>query len=163
MFSAPGPIQNIQMGDLAIQAIAQILSNPLFGTPFEHFQAQIAASSFNEKGQPDYLSFNPGAYNSGIEYIPNPANPLRGLFCQAPRRFNQQPDGIRYEATMELYVQVNLGQVFKVQDRFPKLQDKFVVNGQTYYAANPAFPCQMGEAIAAWKIELALERYPVTN
>jgi hypothetical protein len=158
MYSTP-----FQTGELAIAALQSILNNPLFGTPFDHYQAQIASSSFNAKGQPDYLSLDPGVYNSGIQYVANTANPLRGVFCPAPRRANQQIDGIRYEASMELYTQVDLGQVFKVQEKFPKLQDKFVINGQAFYAANPAFPCQMGEAIAAWKIELALERYPVVN
>lgn len=163
-FQTPLPIGNSQIGSLAIQAIrSALVNNPLYGTPIYHHQAQIASADFNKQGQPDYLSANPGVHGSGINYVPNPANPLRGIFCPSPRKPYQDKGGIYYQAQMEIYLLDNIGEIFVLENDRPKRQDKFVINNQTYYCIAPAFPCQMGEAIAAWKIELNLERYPVKN
>jgi hypothetical protein len=163
-FQMPSVIPNSPQGELVLQVIKNAINHPLFGTPFEHHQAQhVAPNNFNDRGQPDYLAPDPGVYSTGITYVANPANPLRGIFCRAPYRPYQDVGGIYYQAQMNLHVLDELGDIFLLDGKYPKRQDKFVINGIDYYATAPATPCQMGETIAAWTIELNRERYPVQN
>ena len=159
------PLNAAPIGNAANQAIAQILTNPLVGTPFEHFRAQwLDDSLYDNRGRPDYLAENSGEFQSGVQYIANPDNPLRGIFCPIARRPTQDKPGIFYEAQMQLFVTDDLGEVFTLDEgerSRPKLQDRFLINSQTFYATQPAFACMQGEAIAAWRIDLALQRYPV--
>lgn len=162
MFQQPPVIPNSAAGFLAIQALKRAVQSPLYGTPFEHYQAQLAApENFNDRGLPDYLAADPGVYSTGVNYTPNPKNPQRGIFCRAPFRPQQDVGGIYYVAQMSLYVFDDPGEVYKLDGTYPKRQDMFIINGQKYYATAPATPCQTGETIAAWQIDLNLERFPV--
>lgn len=132
------------------------------GTNIEHYQAQTAdGADFNRKGQPDWLASDPGVNATGVNFVANPGNPLRGVFCQAPRRPLQDKGGIYYTAQFELYLPVDLGEVFELSGDRPKRQDRFVIGGKTYYAIAPSMPCQAGDTVALFKIELNIERYPV--
>lgn len=144
--------------------LSRVLVNSSFGTTVDHYQAQhVEPDAFDDQGRPDYLSSNSGFQDSGVEYIPNPENPLRGMFCPAPRRPVQEAAGVFYQAQMELYLTENLGDIFVLDDRYPKRQDAFEIAGRRYYAVCPATPCTLGDTTACWKIELSLERYPVQN
>lgn len=144
--------------------VGNILNNPLFGTPIAHYKAEhVGAGNFDRRGNPDYLAADPGDYATGVQYVANPDNPLKGIFCQAKRHPHQDKGGIYYVAQMEIYLTENLGDVFVLDGHYPKRQDRFIINGQTYYAVAPSLPCQIGAAIAAYKIELNVERYPVRN
>lgn len=148
--------------ELIARSLQQAIKNPLMGVDVQHYRAQLApAPNFTPYGQPDYLSLNPGEFASGVEY----ASPvlLRGVFCQAKRQPYQDKGGIYYTAQTHLFLLENPGEIFVLDDRFPKRQDKFVISGATYYAIAPTFPCQSGETIAAWKIDLNIQRYPVTS
>lgn len=145
-------------------AISVILRNPLVGTPIYHYQAQHADSDqFNEIGQPDYLASDPGVFESGIQYVANPDNPIRGIFCARKLNPYQDKGGIYYQGEFEVYLPSDPGEVFILDDKYPKRQDKFVINGGNYYATAPVFPCLMGETVAAWQVFLSRERYPVSN
>jgi hypothetical protein len=122
-----------------------------------------APENFTPYGQPDYLAADPGIHATGVKYMPSEKNPLRGVYCRAPIRPLQDKGGIYYQAQMELYLPDNPGEIYVLDDKYPKRQDAFEIAGQRYYAIAPATPCMSGEVIAAWKIELNLERYPVTN
>ncbi|MCD8487885.1 MAG: hypothetical protein LRZ84_14405 [Desertifilum sp.] len=146
------------------QMVAAIVNNPLFGATIIHYQSVwVEATNFNREGQPNYLAWNPGIHETGIVYELNPANPLRGIFCQNKRRPSQDKNGIYYGGEFELYLTVDLGEVYVLDGKFPRKQDKFEIAGRTYYATSPVMPCQLGDTIAAYKIDLAIERYPVAN
>ena len=153
---------NSLQGEWIQQAIAQVIANPMFGTTVEHFQAQLVEpENYTKYGQPDYLAANPGDYAAGIQYIPNPANPLRGIFCRAKYNPYQDKGGIYLQAQAELYLPHDPGEVFVLDGKYPKRQDRFVISGGVYYAVAPTFPCQLGDTVAAFKIELSRERFPV--
>lgn len=142
--------------------LQRVLTNPLLSVNVEHYQAQLVSpSNFTPYYQPDYLATNPGVFASGVEYAPNPNNPIRGTFCQAPRQSYQDKSGIYYVAQYNLFLIGDPGEIYILDDKYPKRQDKFVIQGRTYYAIAPAMPCQQGEIVAAYKIELNLQRYPV--
>lgn len=144
------------------QTLTNLFKQPYFGTPVEHFKAElVAAESFDKYGKPDWMAQESGQYDSGIKFAPNPDNPLRGVYCRAPLRPNQEPAGITLQAEVDLYLPVDPGDVFVLHDDRPKLQDKFVIQGNVFYATAPVFPCQVGEAVALWKVSLSRERYPV--
>ena len=143
-----------------IAALHRALQHPFYGTPIAHYRATYPKNE-EVTSKPDYLAANPGDYGSGIVYVANIDNPLRGVFCQSPRKPVQEVAGIYYQAQADLYVMQDLGEVFALENDRPKRQDRFIINGQTYYAAAPSFPCMMGTTIALWKIDLVLERYPV--
>lgn len=162
MFQPPSPFPNTPLGGLAIQAIQRMLQSTVYSATVMHYQAQLLDSgSYSDRGKPSYLAEDPGVFGSGVQYVPNPDNPLRGVFCPVKRTPYQDVGGIYYQAQAELYLATNPGEIYKLDDKYPKRQDRFDVLGQTYYAVGPAFPCSLGDAIAAWKIELNLERYPV--
>jgi hypothetical protein len=153
----------MRQSQLIEKTLLRMLKNPLLGVDVEHYRAEhVGATNFTPYYQPDYLAINPGENATGVQYSPNPENPLRGVFCQAKRTPLQDKGGIYYTAQTHLFLLENPGEVFALDDRLPKRQDKFVVSGQTYYAIAPAVPCQSGSVIAAWKIELTLQRYTVT-
>lgn len=157
-------LPNTAQGDRLLAMLAQVVANPLIGATIQHFIAgYVAESNFSVYGQVDYLAPDAGQDQTGITYTANPNNPLRGVFCATSRRPVQDKGGIRYEAQPQIILLEDPGEVFAVDPKFPKRQDKFIVSGRTYYAAAPAFPCQMGDTIAGFRIDLALERYPVTN
>lgn len=160
----PRPDTRSPVGAFAAQAIRNILSNPLFGTTVYHYRAELAPqANFNDRGQPDYLGASPGHFASGVVYTPNPNNPLKGAFCQIPRKPVQEVSGIYYQATHELIVLEDLGLVYELDGQYPKRQDAFDIAGYRWYATGPATPCQQGDVLVGWKIELNLERYPVRN
>ena len=163
MFVNPSAFQNTQLGAYALQALQAVINNPNFGTTVYHYQAQHAdPKAFDKRGRPDYLSkTDPGDYATGIEFVENPNNPLRGVFCQAPRQPYQDTGGIYYTAQFELYLAQDPGEIFSLDDKYPKRQDKFIVQGNTYYAIAPAMPCALGATVGAWRIQLNVERYPV--
>ena len=152
---------NAPQGGYLQRAIAQILALPFAGTPVEHWQAQLATNeNFTKYGQPDWLGPAPGQDATGVTYVANPANPLRGIFCRAPYRPNQDRAGITYVGEMELYLPQDPGEVFTLEGDRPKRQDKFIISGGIYYATAPVMPCQVGEVAAAFKISLSRERFP---
>lgn len=162
MYQLPSPAPNTQLGGYAIAMLQNVIANPSFGTTVAHFQATHATGTFDDRGRPDYLSKTDiGVNQTGVNYAPNPANPIRGVFCQAKRQPRQQPGGIYYDAQFELYVAENLGEVYRLFDDRPKLQDRFDIHGQSYYAIAPAMPCAVGDTVAAWQIQLNIQRYPV--
>ena len=162
MFLPPQPINNTALGGLAIQAVQRVLRTTSYSATVLHFQAvHTGESNYDDRGRPDYLAPNPGLYASGVEYVPNPNNPLKGMFCPSPRRPTQEVSGIYYAAQCDLYLPENIGEVFQVGEKYPKRQDRYEILGQVYYAIAPAFPCSLGDSIACWKIELNRERYPV--
>lgn len=163
-FNVPGPFPNTNLGTLAIAAIQGAIANTIYGTTVYHYQAQHAgAENYDSAGRPDYLAADSGVYGSGIVFVPNPQNPLKGIFCQAPRQPYQDVGGIYYTAQMELYLPVDLGPVFQLDGKYPKRQDRFEIHGRTYYAIAPSMPCMVGDTTGIWKIQLNLERYPVRN
>ena len=144
------------------QAIQNLLKWPQFGTPIEHYKAQLVEDeAFDKQGQPDYLSAEVGEFESGVRYVPNPSNPLRGIFCRAPIRPNQETSGITFQSDTDLYLPVDPGDVFVLEDNRPKRQDRFDIQGVRFYAVAPATPCQAGEVVSLWKISISRERYPV--
>lgn len=144
--------------------LAQWINHPLMGTEIDHYRAEYTPpETFNQDGNPDYLAQSPGQQSSGIVYTPNPDNSLRAVFCPVSLRPIQDQAGIYYQGDMQIFLLEDLGEVYQLNDDKPKRQDKFIVQGQTFYASSPAFPCQQGSAIAAWQIYLARERYPVTS
>lgn len=143
------------------QVVGNVLQNPLLGTTILHFQAFLAGpENFNEQGKPDYLAPGAGLYGSGVRYTPNPKNPLRGVFCRKPLRPFQENAGIHYQAECEIYLPEDPGEVFILDDKYPKRQDRFEVAGGVYYATAPVFPCQIGDTVAAWQVSLSRERFP---
>lgn len=163
MFVPPKQAHNTQQGCYINQLLQQIIKNPLVGTPIEHWQSQfVEIENFNAHGVPHYLSKESGEFSTGLRFVANPANPLRGVVCRAPWRPVQAVDGIHYTAQFELYLPIDLGEVFKLDDRLPKRQDRFVINGVDYYAIAPSLPCMAGETIGCWKIELNRGKYPVS-
>lgn len=147
---------------LAAQIVQQVLMSPSAGVPVIHWIAEhVNVASFNGRGQPDYLAPDAGLYQTGIRYTADPRNPLRGVLCRAPKVPNQDKGGIFYQAQMDLYLPVDPGAIFVLHEKLPKRQDRFDISGLILYATGPAMPCQQGEQIAAWKISLSLERYPV--
>lgn len=143
-------------------ALLKLLQSPQLGTPVEHYKAQLVEDeTFDKHGQPDYLAKNAGDFESGVQYISNPRNPLRGIFCRSPLRPNQETAGITYQAEMDLYLPVDPGDVFVLQENRPKRQDRFDIQGGRYYAIAPTMPCVVGEVVSLWKVQLSRERYPV--
>lgn len=163
MFVPPAALQNTPIGGYALQMLQNVINNPNFGSTILHYQAVHADSaSFDKRGRPDYLAkTDPGIHATGVEYVANPDNPLRGIFCQAPRQPYQDVGGIYYTAQFELYLATNPGEIYKLDDNLPKRQDRFDVMGQSYYAIAPAMPCALGDTIGAWRIQLNVERFPV--
>lgn len=145
------------------QILARQVNHPLFGADIDHFRAEYAPDNTFAEGNPDYLAANPGQQNTGVIYTPNEDNPLRGVFCPVPLQPVQAQGGIYYQGDMQIIVLQDLGEVFKLDEAKPKRQDKFVIQGNTFYASSPAFPCQQGSAIVAWQIFLSRERYPVQS
>lgn len=144
------------------QQLAQWVNHPLFGTNIDHYRAEYAPpETFPDDSTPDYLAASPGQQLTGITYTPNENNPLRGVFCLAPVRPIQDVGGIYYQADMQIVLLEDLGDVFQLDESKPKRQDKFIIDGSTYYANSTSFPCQQGSAIVAWQIFLTKERYPV--
>jgi hypothetical protein len=144
------------------QAIATVIRNPLYGSTVFHYRARAAiAADYNTLGQPSYLAPEPGLYDSGVEYDANPENPLKGIFCRKKQNPFQDKGGQYYQGEAELYLLSDPGEVFVLSTDRPKRQDKFVIAGGTYYATAPAFPCQMGDTVAAFQVFLSRERYPV--
>jgi hypothetical protein len=157
-------LPNTAQGDIILRMLQSVAQNPLIGATIEHYFAQyVDDGSFTKYGQIDYLAQEVGQDQTGIKYVANPKNPIRGVFCSSGRRPVQDKGGIRYEAQPQIILLEDPGEVYSLDPEKPKRQDKFIVSGRTYYATAPAFPCQMGDTIAAFKIDLALERYPVTN
>lgn len=156
------PQAQLVQGELVRRAIAQVIQNPLAGALALHYRAELAdPSSFTRYGQPDYLGFDPGTYTTGVQY--GQPIELRGIFCRAKLNPFLDKSGIRYQAEMNFYVPHDPGEVFVLDAKYPKRQDKFVISGGVYYATGPATPCQMGDTIAAWQIDLSRERYPVAT
>ena len=152
---------NSPQGDYLQSVVQRLMQLPYAGTVVQHYQAQLVEDgNFNKLGQPDWLGDAPGQDATGIQFVPNPANPLRGIFCRAPYRPYQDKGGIYYQAEMDLYLAQDIGEVFVLEENRPKRQDKFVISGGTYYATAPVMPCQAGETVAAFKISLSRERYP---
>ena len=144
------------------QAIERLVKWPQFGVPVEHYMAQLVADeTFDKQGQPDYLAQEAGEFESGVKYLSNPRNPLRGIFCRAPIRPNQETSGLFYQSETDLYLPVDPGNVCVLEDNRPKRQDRFDIQGARYYAVAPAMPCQIGEVVSMWKISISRERYPV--
>jgi len=158
------PAQPSPTSTLISRLLTQVVQNPLYGTPFEHYRAEwVDDTAFDERGRPNYLARSPGQDATGITFKANPENPLRGVFCPSPRKAMLDNRGMFFQSDFQLYVLEDLGTVYQIVENRPKLQDKFVINQQTCYAAQPAFPCVQGETVAAWKIDLVLQRYPVVN
>lgn len=152
---------NSIQGSYLQSMIQQVLRSPYAGTVVEHYQAQVVGDqNFDKYGRADWLGESPGQDATGIRFVPNPNNPLRGIFCRAPYRPYQDKGGIYYQAEMELYLPEDIGEVFVLGENRPKRQDKFLISGGTYYATAPVMPCQAGETVAAFKISLSRERYP---
>lgn len=143
------------------QAIAQIVTNPLVGSTVYHWKAKPAKATFNDAGQPDYLSPQPGLFDSGVDYDPNPNNPLRGIFCRPKQTPFQDKGGIYYQGEASLYLVEDPGEVFVVVNSRPKRQDRFEIAGGVYYAVAPVLPCQMGDTVAAFQVFLSRERFGV--
>jgi hypothetical protein len=127
-----------------------------------HFRAQHA-TGYDCQGQVDYLSDDPGEFGTGINWVANTANPIKGAFCRPKRRLCQGKDGIYFETTAEFFTATDLGDVCKLFDDKPKLYDRFEILGQRYYATGPAHPCSNGNSVGLWKIPLILERVPVAS
>jgi hypothetical protein len=153
--------ENSLVGQFAAQAIANMMMNPLMGATVYHYRAIAAPAEFNTLGQPDYLSAEPGLYDSGVTYEPVPENPLKGVFCRQRSNPFQDKGGIYYQSEATLYLANDPGEVFVLSDNRPKRQDRFEVSGGVYYATGPVFPCQVGDTVAAWQIYLSRERFPV--
>lgn len=149
-----------QQGLFIQQQIAAVLNNPLLGATVLHYRAvHVEDAVFDSQGQPDYLNPSAGVYASGIDYIANPSNPLRGVFCKPKLRPFQDKGGIYYQADGQLYLANDPGEVYVLHPERPKRQDRFVIAGGVYYAAGPTFPCQMGDTVALFQIDLVRERY----
>lgn len=156
------PIPNTVVGGLAVGIVQNAIANSIYSATVLHFQAShVDSANFNERGRPDWLGVDTGEQGTGVTYTPNPNNPLKGIFCPAPKRPIQGPEGIYYQADMELYLANYPGDVFRLFDNRPKLQDRFDIHNQRYYATSPAMPCALGDNLAAWKIALIIERSPV--
>jgi len=150
--------------NMAIAAIANVLKRSPGATSIYHYQSELAEpSNFDDSYRPDYLAQDPGLYDSGVKYSPNPKNPLKGLFCPAKRNPFQALSGIYYQADIEIYLAEDPGPVFVLDGKYPKRQDAFEIVGQRYYATAPVFPCLQGDTVILWKISAALERYPVKS
>jgi hypothetical protein len=153
---------NPAQGGYLQEVIARVLQSPYAGTPVEHHQAQLVEDeNFTKYGQADWLGPAPGQDATGVTYVPNPDNPLRGIFCRAPYRPQQDRAGITYVGEMDLYLPKDPGEVFVLEGDRPKRQDKFIISGGVYYATAPVMPCQAGELAVAFKISLSRERFPV--
>lgn len=151
-----------QPDSLVATGLAQILTLSPNGIEFEHYRAQHS-TGYDCDDRPDYLSPDPGDYGSGIKFVANLSNPIRGAFCPPKRSVCFGKDGVTFQAETELYVPVDLGPVYQLFERRPKLQDKFIILGQTYYASGPAVPCVRGNLAALWKIPLMLSQIPVES
>lgn len=147
--------------DLIVGTIKAQLSNPLLSVPVQHFVANHAGSENFERGYPDYLGPAPGQQETGVVYEEAPNSPLRGVFCKAKISLVQVLAGNRYQAENRLYLAEYPGDVVKLDDNLPKLQDKFVIMGGVHYAVGPATPCHAGEIIAMWQVDLISQRIPV--
>ena len=162
-FVPPRSLPNTVQGGYFTGLVQNAIANGIHGTTVEHYQAQWVEESFSERGTPDYLAGEAGEQGTGIRYTANPQNPLKGAFCPTQKRPVQGPEGQYYQADMELYLAKFPGDVYRLDDKKPKLQDRFVIQGQRYYAIAPAMPCTLGDSAAAWKILLTIERSPVGN
>lgn len=149
-----------QINPLWVTLVTNIINNPLYSTTILRFVPQIVPENHDWRGRPDYLVANPGLYATGIHYQPHPDNPYRGMFCRAKVTPLQIPGGIYYQATHYIFLPKDPGEVYVLDDHYPKRQDAFEIQGIRYYATGPAEPCQLGDTIAAWKIGLSRERYP---
>lgn len=159
--SSLGFVPNAQSQYLQ-QAIANVFRLPYFGVPVCHFKASLVEdAAFDKYGKPDYLAADAGEFDSGVQYEPNPDNPLRGVYCKPSIRPNMDKGGIIYQAELDLYLPVDVGDVFVLEGDRPKRQDKFEIQGARYYATAPALPCQIGEVVSVWKIPISRERFPV--
>jgi hypothetical protein len=147
--------------DLIVGTIKSQLSNPLLSVPVRHFVARHAEPENFERGYPDYLGPNPGQQETGVIYEEASNSPLRGVFCKAKISLTQALAGNRYQAENRLYLAEHPGDVVKLDDAFPKLQDKFIIMNGTHYAVGPATPCHSGEIIAMWQVDLISQRIPV--
>jgi hypothetical protein len=144
------------------QAIAAIASSPMVGTTVYHWKAvEAKQATYNEAGQPDYLAPTSGLFDSGIDYRPNPNNPLKGIFCRPKQTPFQDKGGIYYQGEASLYLVQDPGEVFVVVNDRPKRQDRFQIAGGIYYATAPVMPCQMGDTVAAFQVFLSRERFGV--
>lgn len=127
-----------------------------------HFRAEHS-KGYDCQGQADYLSADPGEFGSGINWVANTANPIKGTFCRPKRRLCQGKDGIYFETTAEFFTATDLGAIVQLFDDKPKLYDRFEILGQRYYATGPAHPCSNGNNVGLWSIPLILERFPVAS
>ena len=148
--------------DLIVETIKAQLSNPLLSVPVQHFVAKHAGPENFERGYPDYLGPAPGQQETGVIYEEAAhSSPLRGIFCKAKISLVQALAGNRYQAENRLYLAEYPGNVVRLDDNLPKLQDKFVIMGGVHYAVGPAIPCHSGEIVALWQIDLMSQRIPV--
>lgn len=140
----------------------RVLQNPLAGTQINHFRAEwVDPVNFDDRGRADYLAADAGIYDSGVNYTPNPCNPLLGIFCAPRTRPTQDKAGMTYQAEMEIYLATDPGEVFVLDGTYPKKQDRFDINGTSWYAIAPALPCLSGSVTAMYKVQLTRQRYPV--
>lgn len=143
------------------QAFINVLKNPWAGVPICHYKARLAEDeTFDKYGHPDYMASQSGDFDSGVLYDANPSNPLRGVYCRAPLRPNLDPGGFTLQAELDLYLPVDVGDVFVLEGDRPKRQDRFDIQGGRFYAAGPSIPCQGGEIVGLWKIPIIRERFP---
>ncbi|MBT9316298.1 hypothetical protein [Leptothoe spongobia] len=150
--------------ELIVEAIRAQLLNPLLAVDVEHWVAcHVDSENFEEGQYPNYLGDDPGEFQTGVRYEISEHSPLRGVICEA--KFNpwQAIAGIRYQAENRLYLPDHPGEIFKLHDSLPKLQDKFIIRGHTHYAMGPATPCHSGEVVAMWQVDLASQRIPVED
>lgn len=138
-----------------------MINNPLHSATILRFLSGIRPEGLDERGRPDYLFEDPGRYASGVYFIEDPRNPYRGIFCRAKVNPFLALAGISYQASHQIFLAEDPGEVYVLHDEYPKRQDAFEIQGVRYYATAPAEPCQLGDTTAAWKISLSREKYPV--
>jgi hypothetical protein len=142
--------------------VKNFINNPLHGaTILRYLAANTQPEAHDSRGRPDYLSDDRGYQATGIQYVADPRNPYKGIFCRGRNTVLQLLAGIQYVSSHEIYLAEDPGEVYILDDHYPKRQDRFVIQNINYYATGPAEPCQLGDSIAAWKIGLNRERFPV--
>ncbi|MBT9158962.1 MAG: hypothetical protein DDT26_00211 [Dehalococcoidia bacterium] len=141
------------------QQVRNIIQNPSYGTPVTHYRASRSAGGTN------WLSEAPGQDMTGVEFTLVAYTPeLRCILCKQQKMPIQDKGGVYYTVTQPIVIVPNPGIIYSVDPVLePRLQDKFEIGDLTYYAASPATPCILGEAVAAYQITLIHERFPVNN
>lgn len=155
------PSVNTLQGRYLSRLVDVLLNHPSLGVTFEHFRARRVGTTNFLENQPDYLAANAGEFDAGVYYVPDAGNPYRGCLCPIRKRPVQEKAGIYYVAEFELVMAHDPGVVFSLDDRLPKLQDRFRIRDNWYYAVAPAIPCHAGETVVLYQVPVSHQRYEV--